>query len=181
MLFRSIEMKLALEFALSEGKPVVIRYPKDIVPPKEFVRAACAKPFKLGKSVTVKRSKHSSVAVVSYGNVLTEALKAAALLAEDKIAIDVVNGRFAAPVDDKIISLLDHRKSIVTVEDHAIACGFGSAVLELAAAKGYSTESIRLLGAPRRFIRHNSRDVQLMEAGANADNIAETVKKILKA
>ena len=176
-----IEMKLALEFALNQDKPVVIRYPKDIVPPEEFVRAACTKPFKLGKSVTVKRSKNSTVAVVSYGNVLTEALKAASLLAEEKIAIDVVNGRFAAPVDDKIISLLKQGKSIVTVEDHAVACGFGSAVLELAAEKGYSTESIRLLGAPRRFIGHNSRDVQLMEAGANAEGIAGTVRKILKA
>ena len=175
-----IEMKLALEFALGEGKPVVIRYPKDIVPPKEYVRAACAKPFKLGQSVTVKKSKHSAVAVVSYGNVLTEALKAASLLAEEKIAIDVINGRFAAPVDEKIISLLGHGKSIVTVEDHAVACGFGSAVLELAAEKGYSTESIRLLGAPRRFIGHNTRDVQLMEAGANADKIAEAVREILK-
>jgi 1-deoxy-D-xylulose-5-phosphate synthase len=176
-----IEMKLALEFALSENKPVVIRYPKDIVPPKEFVRAACAKPFILGKSVMVKKSKRSAVAVVSYGSVLTEALKAAALLTEDKIAIDIVNGRFAAPVDDKIISLLEKGKNIVTVEDHAVACGFGSALLELAAEKGCSTESIRLLGAPRQFIGHNSRDVQLMEAGANAEKIAETVKKILKA
>ncbi|MGB2864500.1 MAG: 1-deoxy-D-xylulose-5-phosphate synthase [Sedimentisphaerales bacterium] len=176
-----IEMKLALEFALNENKPVVIRYPKDIVPPDEFVRAACTKPFKLGKSVTVKRSKHSAVAVVSYGNILTEALKAASLLAEEKIAIDVVNARFAAPVDEKIISLLEQGKSIVTVEDHAVACGFGSAVLELAAEKGYSTESIRLLGAPRRFIGHNSRDVQLMEVGANAEGIAGTVRKILKA
>jgi 1-deoxy-D-xylulose-5-phosphate synthase len=176
-----IEMKLALEFALSEDKPVVIRYPKDIVPPKEFVKAACAKPFKLGKSVTVKRSKGSAVAVVSYGNVLTEVLKAAALLAEDKIPIDVVNGRFAAPVDERIISLLEKGKRVVTVEDHSLACGFGSAVLELAAEKGCSTESIRLLGAPRRFIGHNFRDVQLMEAGTNAEKIAETVRKILKA
>jgi 1-deoxy-D-xylulose-5-phosphate synthase len=175
-----IEMKLALEFALGEGKPVVIRYPKDIVPAKEFVKAACAKPFKLGQSVTVKKSKRSAVAVVTYGNVLTEALKAASLLAEEKIAIDVINGRFAAPVDEKIISLLGQGKSIVTVEDHAVACGFGSAVLELAAEKGYSTESIRLLGAPRRFIGHNTRDVQLMEAGANADKIAEAVRDILK-
>lgn len=176
-----IEMKLVLEFALNQDTPVVIRYPKDIVPPKEFVRAACVKPFKLGKSVTVKRSKHSAVAVVSYGNVLTEALKAATLLAEDKIAIDVVNGRFAAPVDEKIISLLQQGKSIITVEDHSVACGFGSAVLELAADKGCSTDSIRLLGAPRRFIGHNTRDVQLMQAGATADKIAEAVRKILKA
>jgi 1-deoxy-D-xylulose-5-phosphate synthase len=175
-----VEMKLALEFALSEDKPVVIRYPKDTVPPKEFVKAACSKPFKLGNSVTIKRSKGSAVAVVSYGNVLTEALRAAALLKEEKIAIDVINGRFAAPVDEKIISLLQKGKSLVTVEDHSIACGFGSAVLELAAEKGCSTESIRLLGAPRRFIRHNSRDVQLMEAGANAETIVETVRKIIK-
>jgi 1-deoxy-D-xylulose-5-phosphate synthase len=175
-----VEMKLALEFALNEGKPVVIRYPKDNVPAKEFVRAACTRPFKLGKSVTVRTSKRSEVAVVSYGNVLTEALKAASLLAEDKITIDVVNARFAAPIDEKIISLLEQGKSIVTVEDHSVACGFGSAVLELATEKGYSTESIRLLGAPKRFIGHNSRDVQLMEAGTKADKIAETVKKILK-
>jgi 1-deoxy-D-xylulose-5-phosphate synthase len=176
-----IEMKLALEFALSEGKPVVIRYPKDIVPPKEFVRAACASPFKLGKSVTVKRSKRSTVTVVSYGNVLTEALKAAALLGEEKIAIDVVNARFAAPIDEKIISLTEHGRSVVTVEDHSVACGFGSAVLELAAGNGCSTESIHLLGAPRRFIGHDTRDVQLTEAGANAEKIADTVRKILKA
>ena len=176
-----IEMRRALEFALNEDKPVVIRYPKEVVPPKEMVRAACAKPFKLGKSVTVRRSKNSKVAVVSYGSVLTEAIRAAAVLAEEKISIDVVNARFAAPVDDKIISLLKSGKGLVTVEDHAVACGFGSAVLEAAAAKGCSAESIRLLGSPRKFIGHNARDVQLMQAGANADKITETVRKMLKA
>jgi 1-deoxy-D-xylulose-5-phosphate synthase len=176
-----IEMKLALEFALNEDKPVVIRYPKDIVPPKEFVRAACTRLFKLGKGVTVRRSKRSTVTVVSYGNVLTEALKAAALLGEEKISIDVVNARFAAPIDEKIILLTEQGRSIVTVEDHSVACGFGSAVLELAAGNGCSTESIHLLGAPRRFIRHDTRDVQLMEAGAKAEKIAETVRKIMKA
>ena len=175
-----IETKLALEFALGQDKPVVIRYPKDFVPQQEFVRAACAKPFSLGKSVVVKRSKKSAVAIVSYGSVLTEALKAAALLAEDGIAVDVINGRFAAPVDEKIVSLLDQGKAIITVEDHASACGFGSAVLELAAAKSYSPKAIRLLGAPRRFIGHNSREQQLMEAGINADKIVETAKEMLR-
>ena len=176
-----IETKLALEFALGQDKPVVIRYPKDFVPQQEFVRAACSKPFSLGKSVVVKRSKKSAVAIVSYGSVLTEALKAAKLLAEDGIAVDVINGRFAAPVDEKIVSLLDRGKAIITVEDHASACGFGSAVLELAAAKGHSPKAIHLLGVPRRFIGHNSRARQLMEAGINADKIVETVKKMVTA
>jgi 1-deoxy-D-xylulose-5-phosphate synthase len=176
-----VEMKLALEFALGENAPVVIRYPKDLIPIEEYVRAACAQPFKLGKSVTVRRVKRSAVTIVGYGSILTEALKAASLLAKEKISADVINGRFAAPIDEKIVSLIDKGKRIVTIEDHAVACGFGSAVLELAVAKGCSPKNIRVLGAPRRFIGHNSRDVQLMEAGVNADNIAETVRTMLKA
>ncbi len=175
-----IEMKRALEFALSEKRPVVIRYPKDLLPPQKFVRAACAKPFKPGQSVIVKRTKDSAFAIVSYGSVLTEALKAAAMLAEDGIAVDVINGRFAAPVDKKIVSLLKQGKSVITVEDHAVACGFGSAVLELAATEGCSLKAIRVLGAPRKYIGHNSRDTQLMEAGVNADKIVETIKKCRK-
>jgi 1-deoxy-D-xylulose-5-phosphate synthase len=135
----------------------------------------------LGKSVTVTQARRSAAAIVSYGSVLTEALKAAALLAKDRIVVDVVNGRFAAPVDEKIVALVKRGKGIVTVEDHAVACGFGSAVLEAAAAEGCSLKAIRVLGAPRRFIGHNSRDAQLMEAGVDADNIAQTVRKMLKA
>jgi 1-deoxy-D-xylulose-5-phosphate synthase len=176
-----VETELALEFAVNADKPVVIRYPKEVVPAEEFYRAVCAKPFELGKSVTVKRSKGSALAIVSYGAVLTEAMKAAALLAERKIPVDVINARFAAPVDEKIGNLLKRGKKVVTVEDHAVACGFGSAVLEMAAAKGCASNNIRLLGAPRRFIGHDSREAQLMEAGIDADSIAETVRKLLKA
>jgi len=176
-----VEMKLALEFALSGDKPVVIRYPKDIVPPDEFVRAACTKPFELGRSVTVKKGKSSAVAIISYGSVLKEALNAAALLSKERISVDVVNARFAAPVDEKIISLIARRKGVVTVEDHSIACGFGSAVLEMATAQGCSPKAVCMLGAPRRFIGHHLRDAQLMQAGASADKIAEAVRKMLKA
>lgn len=176
-----IEMKLALEFALNEDKPVVIRYPKDIVPPQAFVRAACSQPFKLGKSVVIKRSKKSTVAIISYGSVLTEALRATTFLAKEGIAADVMNGRFAAPIDEKLIQLLEDGKGIITVEDHSSSCGFGSALLELAASKSYPLKAIRLLGAPRKFIGHNSRNAQLMEAGVHADKIVETAKELITA
>ncbi len=125
-----VEMRLALEYALGEDRPVVIRYPKDTVPAEKQVRTACRTPFELGKSVLVRKARGSRVAIVSYGSVLSEALKAAGLLGKEKIAVDVINGRFAAPIDDKIISLAERGKGIVTVEDHHLACGFGSAVLE---------------------------------------------------
>jgi len=175
-----IEMKLALEFALAEDKPTVIRYPKDLVPPSQFSRAACARPFKLGKSVVVKKTRDSAIAVVSYGSVLTEALRAANLLAKEGIAVDVINARFAAPVDEAIIALSETGKNIITVEDHHLACGFGSAVLEMVAAKTTNNKSanIRTLGVPSRFIGHNYRSFQLMEAGINAEKIVETAKEM---
>ena len=186
-----MEMKLALEFALSEGKPVVIRYPKDFVPKEKSVRSACAKPFKLGKSVVAKKRKGSAIAIVSYGSILTEALEAGELLAKDGISADVINARFAVPIDEKIVQLAGKGKGIITVEDHTTACGFGSAVLELAASKtggggkraadSKKLNSIRVLGAPRQFIKHDTRPVQLMQVGINADKIAQTAKDMLQA
>jgi deoxyxylulose-5-phosphate synthase len=78
--------------------------------------------------------------------------------------------------------LANEGKGIITVEDHTTACGFGSAVLELAATTfGMGiTKPIAVLGAPRKFIGHNSRDAQLIEAGVNADKIVETAKEMLK-
>lgn len=176
-----VETKLALEFALSEGKPVVIRYPKDLVPKEKSVGSACAKPFKLGKSVIVKRGKDSAIAIVSYGSVLTEALEAAELLAKEGISVDVINARFAAPIDEKIVQLAGKGKAIITVEDHTAACGFGSAVLEMAATTFGKAMSrpIVVLGAPRRFIKHDTRPTQLVEAGINAEKIAQTAKELL--
>jgi len=178
----AVEMKLALEFALAEDRPVVIRYPKDLVPPQTACRAACAEPFKLGKSVVVKKARDSAIAIVSYGSILTEALRAAKILAKDKIAVDVINGRFAAPVDEAIVSQLSAGKSIITVEDHSLACGFGSAVLELAVDKigrDKNLNAIRILGVPDRFIGQNSRDSQLMDAGISAEKIVQTAKEML--
>ncbi len=191
-----IEMRLALEFALGQSKPMVIRYPRDLVPPPEYIRTACSRPFALGKSVVVKRAKGSAITIVSYGSTLTEALKAAGMLADEGIGVDVINARFAAPVDERIVSLLGKGKGIITVEDHYLACGFGSAVLEMAAleanrGKKWEKEAsrtsgrrephntIRPLGAPRAFIRHDSRCAQLMEAGVNADKMVQSVKEML--
>jgi len=175
------ELKLALEFALAENKPVCLRYPRDLIPSSEFDRAACAEPFELGRSVVVKSSPNSAIAIVTYGSVLTEALKAAQLLEQDGIDVDVINARFAAPVDERIISLLSRRKGIITVEDHSLACGFGSAVLEAAAAAlpGQITKPIVALGMPRTSLKHDSRNAQLMQAGINADRIIQTAKELL--
>ena len=176
------DMKRALKFAINEGKPVVIRYPKDYIPIDGYDRSGCGEAFKLGKSVYVRRGDDASVAIVTYGSILTEALKAAELLERDGLAVDVINARFAAPVDEELVELLGKGKDIITVEDHRIACGFGSALLELSAAKLPKRQRGRLviLGLEKRFIQHDTRASQLKQAGINADKIEETVRKMCK-
>jgi len=177
-----VEMKLALEFALGENKPVCLRYPKDVVPSQEFDRGACSKAFELGRSVVVRSGANSSIAIISYGSVLAEALKAAELLAKDGIEVDVINGRFAAPIDEGIIQWLREGKGMITVEDHLSAGGFGSAIIEMAASSlpDGITRPVVVLGVPRRLIKHDLRDAQLMDAGINADRILQAAKKMLR-
>jgi 1-deoxy-D-xylulose-5-phosphate synthase len=176
-----VEVQLALEFALGADRPVAMRYPKDIVLGEQSVAAACCKRFKVGESVLVKKSKDSAVVIVSYGSVLAEALEAERLLAKEAIAVDVINARFAAPIDEGIVSLLAEGKGMVTVEDHGLACGFGSAVLEAAGErlKGTIANRIAVLGTDRSLIRHDTRAAQLLKSGIGAGNIARTVREMV--
>jgi 1-deoxy-D-xylulose-5-phosphate synthase len=175
----AVEMRQALEFALGQTQPVVIRYPKDLVGPEDLTCQAFETPFELGRSVLVRQRRKSSLAIVCYGTILAEGLAAADILSSEKIAVDVINARFAAPIDKKIISLLSGGKKIITVEDHYLSCGFGSAVLEQAATNGHDLSLVRVLGAPRCFIGHDLRTAQLTEAGISADEIAKTAREML--
>lgn len=174
------EVGLALEFAFNQSQPVCLRYPKDLVPDDDFDRSACSAVFEIGKSVTVRKGKDSKVAIVTYGCILTQALKAAASLADDGIEVDVINARFATPVDAAIIGLIEQGKKIITVEDHGRACGFGSAVLEqTAVSDGQMNKTIVVLGTPDEFIKHDKRSEQFIQAGINAENIIKVAKKMI--
>ncbi|MGA2094528.1 MAG: transketolase C-terminal domain-containing protein, partial [Sedimentisphaerales bacterium] len=176
------EMKGVLEFALALQRPVCIRYPKDSIA-AEQITPASNEPFVLGKSATVRSGGTGTKAtIISYGSVLIEAIEAGKLLEQDGIEVNVINARFAAPLDSSIIEVLKQGRPVVTVEDHGSAGGFGSSVLESAAGRIHGFEpgcAVRILGVPRRFIRHDSRTNQLMEAGINADKIAEAVREML--
>ncbi|HNS20981.1 MAG TPA: 1-deoxy-D-xylulose-5-phosphate synthase [Sedimentisphaerales bacterium] len=175
----AVEMKGVLRFALAHTQPVVIRYPKDSLPTKHVAEAGSEKPFELGKSLVVRRGLRSSLAIVSYGTLLPEALEAADTLGSSGIDADVINARFAAPIDAELLDLLTAGKRIITVEDHYLSCGFGSALLEAAATNGCELGRVRVLGARRCFFGHHSRAAQLMEAGVTADEIVKTAKELV--
>jgi 1-deoxy-D-xylulose-5-phosphate synthase len=178
------EIKGSLSFALGLGKPVAIRYPKDYVPDSGIDESACKAPFELGKSVTV-RNGTGDIAVVACGSVLSNAIQAAEILAADGIDITVINARFAAPVDAGLCSMLDQGKKLITVEDHSLTGGFGSALMELAGKKMFTADGenadningrVITLGGESEFIEAGKRKVQLDEMNVSVEKIIETVK-----
>ena len=120
-------------------------------------------------------------AVLAFGTIAFGALDASgSLLAAGDVA--VWDARFAKPVDTALIRrLVELRVPIVTVEDHGVTGGFGSAVLEAASAMGLDTSGITRLGLPDAWVYQGSRAGQLAEVGLDAAGIARATASVMAA
>lgn len=169
------ELRAALRFAVGQSQACAIRYPRDDVP--EPMGEAPA--FELGRSRVMREGRDATI--LAYGASVRDALDAADLLAAESIYVRAVNARFAKPVDrDMVATAIKAGHPVVTVEDHSVAGGFGSAVLETAQELSLSVERIKLLGIPAdRFIRHGTRAGQMAECGIDATGIAAAVHEQL--
>ena len=87
------------------------------------------------KALTLRQG--TDVAILSAGGILTQTVSAAAILAEQGVSAEVVSFPCLKPIDrDKLIELSQRFQHIVTVEEHSIVGGFGSAVCEVIAETG---------------------------------------------
>jgi 1-deoxy-D-xylulose-5-phosphate synthase len=167
------ELKAALRFALQYTGPVAIRYPRADLPES----LGQAPPFVPGESRLMRPGRDATI--LAYGATVSDAIDAAELLATDHISVRVINARFAKPVDRQMLqTVLGADHPVITVEDHSVVGGFGSAVLEVAAEMRLPTERIVRLGLPAdRFIAQGSRAGQLAECGIDAAGIAAVVQQ----
>ncbi len=171
------ELAQMLRFALTLDVPSAIRYPRDTVPDA----LGQAPPVELGKSRLMLDGPEATI--LAYGSEVSCALDAADALAGEQIFVSVINARFAKPIDeDMVTTAITRGGPVITLEDHSVTGGFGSAVLETANRLGLPTESVIRLGlAPDVFYRHGSRAGQLAQAGIDAAGIAATVRRAVRA
>jgi len=153
--------------------PIALRYPRG-----SGVGASLDEPLRelpIGVAATLREG--SDVALVAYGTMVTAALGAAELLAADGIEAGVVNARFAKPLDaDRILGLAALTGRILTIEEHAVAGGFGSAVAELLAERGARAE-LEVLGVPDEWVDHGAQKLWRKRFGLDADGIAGAVRR----
>jgi 1-deoxy-D-xylulose-5-phosphate synthase len=169
------ELRHLLATAFTVGHPVAVRYPRG-----EGEGAAMEGPprvLPVGKAEILRRGR--SGAIWAVGNRVMPALRAAERLAAEGIDLAVVNARWVKPLDHEAIAetILPGSK-LVTVEDHAIAGGFGSAVSEALAEMGIEDVEHVALGIPDRFIAHATQKEQWREVGIDEEGIVTAAKEL---
>ncbi len=169
------DLSQMLDLALRHDGPCAIRYPKGVVQPIEGDRS----PVDFGKIEVLSWSDGG--AIVACGALLPAALEAARLLQEEGLNVGVINARFVKPLDaEAVLRAVRDCNFVVTVEEAALAGGFGSAVLEAAADAGLDTSRIRRLGIPDRFVEHAERGELLADLGLDAAGIAAACRAMLQ-
>lgn len=164
--------------ALHDDGPIAVRYPRGNG--VGVTLPAVAERLEIGKGRIVREGK--TVAILSLGTRLAEALKAADALEARGLSTTVADLRFAKPLDEALIrKLLTSHEVAVTVEEGAVG-GLGAHVLTMASDQGLIDAGLKLrtMRLPDVFQDQDKPDLQYAEAGLNAENIVDTVLKALR-
>jgi len=164
--------------AAHEQHPTFIRYPRGTAegtPIKDEPKL-----LEIGKAEVIRNFSNNGkrkVALFGLGNMNSIARKAAVQLAAEGFDCAVINPRFTKPLDAGAHeSFGKAAEVIVTLEDHALMGGYGSAVLELFSEKDVTTPIVRI-GWPDQFIEHATTQDELREKyGLTVENTVAKVK-----
>lgn len=169
-----VEARLATRAAYEHDGPVYMRLGRsgERVIHREDV------PFKLGKAIRVRDG--DALTLISTGGMLASAVNVAERLEHEGTSVRVVSMHTLRPIDvAEIGAAAAQTGGIVTIEEHVLTGGLGSAVAEVMADSGLDTRLTRI-GLPPGFVRHAGSHAYLKQcAGLDDDSIFTVVKKAL--
>ena len=161
---------------LHHNGPIAIRYPRGAgtgAIPKDTPQL-----LEIGKAEIIKEG--TQAALFGLGNMLELAQEAASRLEAMGISTAVINPRWIKPLDTAMIDAFARKTAVLcTIEDHVLANGFGSAVLEHLSEAGIPTPVVRI-GWPDAFIEHGSVSVLRKKHGLTVEAIVEKVARAVK-
>jgi 1-deoxy-D-xylulose-5-phosphate synthase len=157
--------------------PIAIRYPRGLgpgTPVKDVPRA-----IPVGKAELLQHSGHDRVAIFALGSLVPMAEEIARKLEGKGIGAAVINARFAKPIDVKMLEFYANTVEVIlTLEDHVLRGGFGSAVLEELNNLGLTTPVVRI-GWPDQFIEHGKVDLLRAKYGITPEAAIEKIRQHL--
>lgn len=169
-----IEARLAVKSAIEHEGPVYLRFGRLPVP---IINNDENYKFELGKGVLLKEGK--DITIVATGLCVSEALNAANLLSKDGIDAEVINIHTIKPLDEeRIINSAKKTKRVVTVEEHSVIGGLGSAVCDCLCAK-YPTQVLKI-GMNDVFGESGPALELIKKYGLDSEGIYNKVKEVFK-
>ncbi len=170
----SVEARKATLEAAFNGKPTYIRLAREKTP----VFTTDETPFEIGKAYSLWESKQPQVAIIGCGPLLYEALLAAKQLEGAEIETEVINCHTIKLIDETaIISAARRAGAVVTVEEHQINGGMGSAVAEVLTRNW--PVPMEYIGMPNSFGESGEPNELLEKYGMKAKDIIAAVKKAI--
>jgi 1-deoxy-D-xylulose-5-phosphate synthase len=164
--------------AMQWDGPVAVRYPRGIGPGRPVKDVPSAIP--IGKAELLQNSEHDQIAIFALGALVPMAEDIARKLEGEGIAAAVINARFAKPIDVEMLEFYARSVEVIlTLEDHVLRGGFGSAVLEELNNLGISIPVVRI-GWPDQFIEHGKIDALRAKYGISAEAALEKLRPYLK-
>lgn len=155
------ELSLALDYALSLGTPVAIRYPKKSGTDADALHS----PFTVSLWQRVKDG--DDVTVLAVGPRMNAVAKEFA--ARSAKSVGVINARSVKPLDEGILEEIKNTE-VVTLEENSVIGGFGAAVACRYAQTGASTR-VYVCGIKDEFVKTGNVEEQLIDCGLTADDL----------
>jgi 1-deoxy-D-xylulose-5-phosphate synthase len=174
------ELRHALATGLAHHGPFAFRFPRGSALGAQLDPEA--RPLRIGKGRVVRSGgPRPDLLIASVGTTLAAALEAAGHLAEEGAAVTVVDARFVKPLDEELIcALASAACRVVTVEESALAGGFGAACLEAFERHGLlGSLQVRRLGLPDEFVTHGDAAKQRARLGIDAAGIATAARELI--
>ena len=169
-----VEAKAAVKAALDHEGPVYIRFGRLAVP---VINDNADYKFELGKGVVLREGK--DVTLVATGLEVSETLDAAEKLAADGIDAKVINIHTIKPLDEElIIAAAKETGKVVTIEEHSVIGGLGSAVCDCLAAN--APTPVLKIGVNDTFGESGPAVELLKKYGLDSEGIYAKVKEFMK-
>jgi transketolase len=170
----AIEARKATVAAVTTGTPVYLRLARE----KSPVITTDDTPFEIGRARTVWRSDAPKVGLFACGALLHKALLAAKTLEDEGVEVEVVNLATVKPLDkEAIIALARKAKRIVTIEEHQIYGGMGSAVAECLAK--HFPVPMHFVGVDDRFGQSGTPEELIEHYGMGCDAIVDAAREVM--
>lgn len=164
------ECRDLLTTAYRQDLPSAVRYPRGAGVGKQVSDELREIPLGQSEIRRTSQSQKSKVAILCFGTLLYEALKAG-----DILDATVVNMRFVKPLDAKMVcEMAKTHDLIVTLEEGCVMGGAGSACVEALLSQNLTVNCLQL-GLPDRFIDHGDHALLMKECGLDAEGITKAI------